>query len=124
MLRLIFSVSLMLFDVWRRRRRYRYDWGVIITPSAAAAITSGFTSFHDITPSDDRQTCRHEGVGKCAEAQSAQTAPPAPATVTGWTSATASLAQITATSPNNSGHISISRIDLRQDVLKKKKERL
>lgn len=49
-------------------------------------------------------------------------------TVGGWISHHqpynyASLPQITATSLNNSRHISICRIDLRQEVLKKKKER-
>lgn len=74
-----------IFDVQQWQRWYCYDRGVI-TSSVATVITSGFTPFHYITPSDDRQTCCHEGVRKCAEAQSAQTAPPAPATVTGWTS--------------------------------------
>lgn len=35
----------------------------------------------------------------------------------------ASLPQITATSSNNSAHISILRIDLRQEVYEKKKEK-
>lgn len=100
-----------------------YCFHDLITCSSTAVITSGCTSCHYVTLLVRQQTDTQS-----SGCETMQWIACALDMVRGWFSDQhfnyASLPQITATSLNNSGHISIFRIDLRQEVLKKRRERL